>query len=102
MNPTVEQKKKFLEVFKVQVHAMASQTLVYNEEKDDLIYQNTEVFGGTDKVVLDVWGGAEIIEIEDGNEHQLIHKWAMMFAECNEDIEAFIEMVENNEDGEEY
>lgn len=102
MNPTVEQKKRFLEVFKVQVHAMASQTIVSSEEGTEFRYQDTNVFGGTDRVILHVWGGAEILEIEGGDEHQLIKKWAYIFALCNEDIEAFIELVENDADGEEY
>lgn len=102
MNPTVEQKKKFLEVFKVQVHAIATQTLVFNEENGNFSYQDTNVIGGTEVVVLDVWGGAEILEIEGADETKMVNKWAVMFAECNEDIEAFIEMAENDEDGEDY
>ena len=102
MKSTVEQKKKFLAVFKVEVHAMASQTLVFDEENEEFSYQNTNVFGGTERVTLDVWGGGEIIEAEGADEHVLVDKWASMFAECNEDIDAFIEMAENDEDGEDY
>lgn len=102
MKATVEQKQKFLSVFKIQVHSMASQTLCFDAENDRFLYEKTRVIGGTDLVILDVLNGERIIEAEGADEETLVNKWAIMFAECDEDIEAFIDMAENDEDGEDY
>lgn len=94
MNPTVEQKAKFFEAFKVEVDSLASQTLVYYEEFNEVSYDNADVYGETEFIRLKTEDGHNVIELNGEDENEKVEEWVMAFAELDYDVEAFIKKVE--------
>lgn len=102
MNPENKQKaKKFFEAFKVEVDSMASQTLVYNEDFNEVSYDDTDAYGATEIIRLQTEDGQDVIEFKGEGEIEQVEEWVIAFAELNYDVEAFIQKVEEEQQSEE-
>lgn len=96
MNPvTVNPIERFMQVFSVQEHALATRFVTYNAEKN--IFQSSpvgvEVYGDTCIVSLNASNGEEIIEIPHTSEVEFICEMSELFASFSYDEPSFIAHV---------